>query len=154
MPIFFEKNVQAWVDSQSDANRIEVAPNPYPSDPTDPKFKESVARGQKLFFEGDRCVTCHKDYGRQSTFRFDEWGTYAKPNNLMLGTYRGGRRPVDIYFRIHSGIQPSGMIPFGDALKATAEEKANKQDKVWDLVNFVRVLGSPAMRKTMSIYLD
>ena len=43
------------------------------------------------------------------------------PRNLRLGTYRGGRRPLDIYYRIHEGIQAAPM-PQTDLL--TAEDKA------------------------------
>ena len=102
-------------------------------------FYENKAVGK------DTCVTCHKDYGRQSTFRFDEWGTYSKPANFTLGNFRGGHRPVDIYHRIHSGIPSSGMIAFGTLLTP---------NQIWDLVNFVRVLGSPTMRKSLDIQVD
>ena len=43
------------------------------------------------------------------------------PRNLRLGTYRGGRRPLDIYYRIHEGIEGAPM-PQTDLL--TAEDKA------------------------------
>ncbi len=31
------------------------------------------------------------------------------PRNLRLGVYRGGRRPIDIYYRLEAGINGSGM---------------------------------------------
>lgn len=150
---FHQANVAAWVDSQD--KRIKVPE--YPAEFKDPKnLLESAKKGQAYFLGTDpeiqkvigknACVTCHKDYGRQSTFRFDEWGTLAKPNNLTQGIYRGGRRPIDIYYRIHSGILPSGMIAFGGVLK---------EEQIWHLVNFVQVVGSnPTMRKAAGIVLD
>lgn len=53
-----------------------------------------------------------------------------QPRNLRLGQYRGGRRPLDIYWRIHNGIDGSGM-PAANGLSS---------DEIWDLVNFVLYL--------------
>lgn len=77
------------------------------------------------------CVQCHVDYGRQSRFKYDVWGTMTKPRDLTLGVYRGGRRPIDLYFRIHSGISGSGMQAFGNDLSG---------EQLWDLVNFIQTL--------------
>src|SRR5215472_19025967 len=82
------------------------------------------------------CVSCHKDFGRQATFRFDDWGTLVRPADLTRGVYRGGGRPVDIYYRIHSGINGSGMISQGKNLNP---------EQIWDVVNFVRALPYPEM---------
>jgi mono/diheme cytochrome c family protein len=87
--------------------------------------------------KGISCIKCHIDFGRRAKFGFDEWGTMTKPANLMTGVYRGGRRPVDLYWRIHSGINGSGMSPFGATIKG---------EQIWDLVNFVRAMPFPAMR--------
>ena len=135
-------NVGAWVDSQS--SRIKVVAYPYASLETEEgrkQMKDSAQRGQEMFraVQGDKaCAICHKDFGRQAMFRFDEWGTLTRPNNLTLGVFRGGRRRVDIYYRIHSGIGLSGMPAFGES-------------KIWDLVNFVQVVSDPMMRKALGI---
>ena len=50
-----------------------------------------------------------------------------RPRNLRLGIYRGGRRPLDIFYRIYNGIDGAGM-PAANALA---------HDEVWDLVNYV-----------------
>jgi hypothetical protein len=97
------------------------------------------------------CVSCHIDYGRQAKFRSDGWGTLTRPNNLTLGIYRGGRRTIDIYNRVHSGINGSGMASFGKVFKR--DEKA-KTDSLWDVVNFVRVLPYPGMRRDLGVHLD
>src|SRR5205814_1632612 len=33
----------------------------------------------------------------------DEWGHPLRPANLQRGVYKGGRRPIDIYWRIAKG---------------------------------------------------
>src|SRR5205814_128439 len=108
-------------------------------------LKASVKRGRELFVEPsaavqeklgkDTCFSCHKDFGRQSTFRYDVWGTFAKPNNFLQGVFRGGRRPVDIYYRVHSGIRPSGMLAFGNLLPAPTKNAKGEvtEAPIWDL---------------------
>lgn len=147
-----------WFASQF--KKIKVEANPAPPEDRE-KFKESVLRGQQLFLGQGRneaekivaknadCQQCHLDYGRRAKFRFDSWGTYVKPNNLTQGIYRGGRRPVDVYYRIHSGINGSNMKIFG------GNEKTNLTNAdIWDLVNFVQVLPYPAMRQSLGIDLE
>jgi len=148
LPTMTQRVVADWADSQQ--REIKIAPYPYKDD--DKKaLKDSVLRGQTLFLgigeEGKaaNCVSCHPDYGRQAKFRFDSWGTLVRPNNLTNGLYRGGRRTIDLYYRIHSGINGSGMASFGKQLKA---------ESLWDLVNFVQTLPYPAMRKERGINID
>jgi mono/diheme cytochrome c family protein len=145
-----------WVASQKPENAIQVAA--FPFDPSDmAALRKSVERGHQMFTgkatddkdekiqkwaKAANCVSCHTDYGRQSLFRWDDWATLVRPNNLTNGVYRGGRRPVDFYYRIHSGINGSGMANFGSSLPTEA---------IWDLVNFVRTLPYPAMRQQFAI---
>ena len=67
-----------------------------------------------------------KDLWRQ---KLDDWGNPLRPNNLNRGVYRGGRRPIDIYWRIAKGITGAQMPSHYPGL-------INEQ-QVWDLVNFV-----------------
>ena len=90
------------------------------------------------------CVECHVDYGRQGEWKFDEWGTLVKPRNITRGNFRGGRRPVDVYYRIHSGINGSNMTQKGDVLHS---------NEIWDLVNFVQAAPYEGMRKSFGINL-
>ncbi len=106
------------------------------------------AKELKGLVEFVNCFTCHQDYGRQSEFKFDEWGTLVKPANWTLGIYRGGRRPVDLYYRIHSGISGSGMTTFGK--KGTQLNG----EQIWDLVQFLQVLPYPAMREQYGVKID
>ena len=62
---------------------------------------------------------------------FDDWDHPIKPRDLTSGIYRGGRRPLDIYRRIYSGIKGTPMPPFGAALK---------DEEIWDLVNYAMSL--------------
>jgi mono/diheme cytochrome c family protein len=103
----------------------------------------SIQRGHRLFLglgvNQASCVSCHADYGRQITFKYDEWGTVVRPRDLTAGIYRGGRRPIDLYYRIFSGIH-------GTPMPAFAGENGPKRNRdIWDLVNFVRALPYPGM---------
>jgi mono/diheme cytochrome c family protein len=99
------------------------------------KWAKSVENGYDWFTNSKvgNCVSCHIDFGRQAQFRYDAWGTLARPNNLTAGIYRGGRRPIDLFWRIRGGINPCEM------------PKNEDEAKVWDLVNFVQALPFPEM---------
>ena len=53
------------------------------------------------------------------------------PRNLRLGVYRGGRRPLDLYYRIHAGINGAPM----PAAKGTVPP-----EDIWHIVNYLRSL--------------
>ncbi|MFO0897374.1 MAG: cytochrome c [Pirellulales bacterium] len=57
-----------------------------------------------------------------------------KPRNLRLGIFRFGRRPVDIYRRIHTGIAGTPMPGVGQSPENAA---GLTPDQVWHLVNYV-----------------
>jgi mono/diheme cytochrome c family protein len=61
----------------------------------------------------------------------DEWGNPLRPANLQRGVYKGGRRPIDIYWRIAKGINGAQM---------PAHYPTINEQKIWDLVNFVLAL--------------
>lgn len=61
----------------------------------------------------------------------DDWGNPLRPANLNRGMYKGGRRPIDLYWRIATGIKGAKM---------PAHEAALKPGQIWDLVNFVLAL--------------
>lgn len=109
--------------------------------------KQSADDKARDLIKAANCVSCHNNYGRQALYRFDEWGTLVRPNNLTTGNLRGGKRPVDIYFRVHSGINGSGMTAFGKTF-------AGNEQYLWDLVNFVKVLPYPTMRDKLGLKID
>jgi len=136
-----EKYVQArtkfWLGKWDDANKKDSnRPQAYPIKDGDTEaMHDSIRKGHALFIGKGICITCHLDYGRQSLYKYDEWGTLVRPRNLTEGVYRGGRRPLDIYWRITGGIKPSGMSALPDEVR----------DQAWHLVNFVRALPYPSM---------
>lgn len=116
----------------------------------------SVDRGRELYYTVKaNCFSCHgpTQLGDGQLDLYDEWSKELynwstedsdenrnefkqlggldprpiRPRNLRLGQYRGGRRPLDIFWRIHNGIDGSGM-PAATLLT---------HDEIWDLVNFV-----------------
>lgn len=114
-----------------------------------PSSPESIRRGRELFLGNKaKCASCHGETGRGNgpsteSFNdlpgqpgvksdkaglFDIWGNIVKPRNLTTGVFRGGRRPIDIYRRIHSGIKGTPMQAFGTTLK---------EEEIWDVVNYV-----------------
>ncbi|NQV23287.1 MAG: c-type cytochrome [Rhodopirellula sp.] len=131
-----------------DADKPESVVNP--SVPRTPSSSESIARGKKIFLSKDaKCASCHGETGRGNgpsteAFNdvpgqppgtksdkpglFDNWGNIVKPRDLTTGVFRGGRRPIDIYRRIHSGIKGTPMQAFGTTLK---------EEQIWDVVNYV-----------------
>lgn len=63
----------------------------------------------------------------------DEWGMPLRPANLNTGVYKGGRRPLDLYWRIAKGINGTPMPSHASILKP---------DEIWDVINFVLALPS------------
>ncbi|MCE9546234.1 MAG: c-type cytochrome [Planctomycetia bacterium] len=65
-----------------------------------------------------------------------------KPRDLRAGVYRGGRRPLDIYRRIFSGINgtPMPAISVLPAGAAPDPKKGVTTQEIWDLVHFVKSL--------------
>ncbi|MFM9195498.1 MAG: hypothetical protein ACKOWG_07135, partial [Planctomycetia bacterium] len=53
------------------------------------------------------------------------------PRNLRLGVYRGGRRPLDLYNRLHPGLNGAPM----PAAKGTVSP-----EDIWHIVNYIRSL--------------
>ena len=120
-----------------------------PTIPRTPMSKESVARGREIFLGNKAtCASCHGATGRgngpstegfndllgqpgvksDKPGLFDIWGNIVKPRDLTTGVFRGGRRPIDVYRRIHSGIKGTPMQAFGTTLT---------EEEIWDVVNYV-----------------
>ncbi len=56
------------------------------------------------------------------------------PRNLRRGIYRGGSRPIDLYFRIVNGIDGTSMPA---APMRPDNPLGMTEDEVWDLVNYL-----------------
>jgi mono/diheme cytochrome c family protein len=116
---------------------VATAPDAATKKQREGELHKSISKGYKLFLGRAGCAACHTDFGRQAPYKFDEWGTLVRPRNLTEGQYRGGRRPIDLYWRMAGGIPPSGM--------SALEDKFNDKGEIWDLINFVQALPYPAM---------
>lgn len=103
----------------------------------EPEFsEETVLKGAKLFVGGE-CKQCHGRNGRGGKENYtaagtaqDAWGNVAYAADLTSGMLHGGRRPIDIYRRIHSGIYGSPMSGFAQAY-------SEEPDNIWYLTHFV-----------------
>ncbi len=141
----------AWKDAESNVILPVTAEPAY--------NEESITLGRQAFLSRG-CSKCHGEDGKGQTewlsseflaaqaaapeekriqINYDAWGQPAPAADLTARMLHGGRRPLDIYRRIHKGITGTPMPAFGDALKEEPET-------VWHLVHFVLgiVEGHPA----------
>lgn len=152
----------AWLDETGE-NFVKVEPRPAEWDTNPEALKAARARGRELFYgKIANCVKCHGDsaLGDGQTTDFDDWsidlgaktedkGRAAveagalpprniRPRNLRLGNYRGGRRPIDLYWRIVHGIDgtPMPAVPRKSAQNALGLDN----EEIWCLVEYVRYL--------------
>jgi mono/diheme cytochrome c family protein len=136
------KHVYTWqrrylVDRWAASDKSLLKPSSTPTY-TPEQLEKSILNGYKLFTDTQgaaSCINCHIDFGRQVPFRYDDWGTLVRPLNLTVATYRGGRRPIDLFWRVKGGINPSGMPAAGSLT----------DDNIWDVVNFLQALPYPKM---------
>jgi hypothetical protein len=136
-----------WLSAQK--RSLTVADYPYTSEAEE---AESVKRGF-AYWRDWQCNVCHIDYGRSPSFNYDFWGTMTKPANLTTGFYRGGRRPVDLYWRVLGGVHGAGM-PANDNRVGPNPKVAGKNDQIWDMVNFLNALPYRPMRQAHDIQID
>ncbi len=119
-----------------------------------PKYSpETIELGRQAFIRRG-CAKCHGFDGRSKVESYDPvevakalnegkrdprrldvgndtWGHPTYAADLTSGMFRGGDRPLDIYRRIHSGIN-------GTPMPAFAESMAEELDTLWHLVHFLR----------------
>jgi mono/diheme cytochrome c family protein len=98
--------------------------------------EESWKRGRQLYVGSGGCYKCHGEDGRSSVAELvenetmkNDWGDLIVPRNLTLGVYRGGSRPLDLYYRIRLGIAVSGM-PAANLQELSDED-------VWYVVDYI-----------------
>jgi mono/diheme cytochrome c family protein len=104
---------------------------------------DTITKGHDLYLQ-QVCNKCHGLDGRGGIagnieIGKDSWGEDAAAADLTSGMFRGGGRPIDLYRRIHSGINGTPMPGFSTAF-------ANEPDNVWYLVHFVSDLGERRRR--------
>lgn len=149
-----------WAEADASAT-------PVPAPPEDFESPESIARGRELFFGATaNCIKCHGEtaLGDGVLNDYDEWtkelaptdterlAAYVsanavldprpiRPRNLRLNVFRGGRRPVDLYWRIHNGIAGTPMP--AAAMKpddASEDDPRLTTDDLWHIIAYVRNL--------------
>jgi mono/diheme cytochrome c family protein len=99
-----------------------------------PYNEQTVELGARAFVK-ESCYKCHGIDGRgnpQNNVGKDDWGNVAFAANLSTGMLHGGRRPLDIYRRIHSGINGTPMPGFGATL-----DSQGRPETVWHLTHFI-----------------
>jgi hypothetical protein len=62
----------------------------------------------------------------------------AIPRNLRIGTFRGGRRPIDMFWRVSAGIAGTPMPASGPAMEGAPGTL--KQEEIWQIVDYVQSL--------------
>lgn len=158
--------VQKWVEADSMA-----VPVPAPDPNRD--MEKSIARGRELFYGPvANCIKCHGEsaLGDGQTTDYDEWTKEIepanhealvqyldagalpprniRPRNLRQGVYRGGMRPVDLYWRIRNGIEgtpmPEAKLKPDDAGPEVV--MLNNAD-LWSLIDYVRSLPYESLSK-------
>ena len=110
---------------------------------------ETILAGRKAFLSRG-CSKCHGEEARGQTkwlshefiaaqealpeekrekINYDAWGNVAPAADLTSGMLHGGRRPIDVYRRIYTGINGTPMPAFNQALAAEPET-------IWQLVHY------------------
>lgn len=139
---FVERIAKGWDTAEEQIVR--------PQTPQPPYDDRSIALGWQAF-QTRGCAKCHGEDGRGQTtwlsprylaaqaalpeseraeINYDDWGNVAPAADLTAGMLHGGRRPVDIYRRIYSGINGTPMPAFATALQ-------DEPDTIWHLVHYV-----------------
>jgi mono/diheme cytochrome c family protein len=154
-------------DTISKWTAAEAMATPVSPPPANFESSDSIARGRELFFsETAKCAGCHgrTALGDGETNDFDDWTKAVVPNdeavraelialgavlpprnirprNLRSNVFRGGRRPIDLYWRIHNGIKGTPM-PAAAMRPADAgpEDPRMTSDDLWHLIAYVRNL--------------
>jgi mono/diheme cytochrome c family protein len=140
---------------------------PIEQSPTTDDEQKSIDRGREIFYTVANCNKCHGDaaLGDGQTNDYDFWTKellpdnpealdkmlavgalqprHIRPRNLRQGIYRGGRRPVDIYWRVYNGIEGTPMPGLGANVLQEGDppdpNKLTKED-LWHLIRYVRHL--------------
>ena len=155
--------VGRWAEAPAAAVAIEARP-----EMTEEEKVASIKRGRDLFYGTvANCVKCHGDsaLGDGQLTDYDDWaGEFIgkgpdqaqlkaefvsvgmpmprniQPRNLRQGVYRGGLRPIDIYWRIRNGIEGTPMPAATMKPEGQPTAKGLTSSEIWDIVNYVQSL--------------
>lgn len=146
------ENAQQIAEQWLKAQESEIKPVKIPEYKSEDDRIAAAARGFRVFSikEQGGCIQCHLNLGRDAQFFYDAWGTVVRPRNIYSNQLRGGRRPIDLYWRIHAGINGAGM----PALITSEADLQQKEDWIWDLVSFVQLAPYRDKRVAIQAKLD
>lgn len=148
--------VTKWLEAEASATGVSARPTYTPEE-----FAASKEAG-RILFQGTKanCFSCHgiAALGDGQLTGFDEWTKEfiaptgvrnpelvreftrlgmleprnIRPRNLRQGVFRGGRRPVDIFWRVRNGIEGTPMPGFKPEILS--------DNDIWHIVNYVQSL--------------
>lgn len=101
---------------------------------------ESIAKGKKIFEDGERCTECHGKNGRGDAIKKlkNDNGDRTWPRNLTKPwTFRASNDPKDIFSRVTAGIPTTQMPTFADP---KSKKKLSIEDR-WHVANYAASLG-------------
>jgi mono/diheme cytochrome c family protein len=153
---------EKWASAEEQIVRPDEQLAPAPDRSSD-ELTQSIAKGRELFYgKKANCFSCHGDTALgDGQIDYDDWNKAVwqfeqdnprfdarslglvpprkiKPRNLRQGIYRGGRRPLDLYWRIHAGINGTPMPAAGPG--ATGTQATLSPEEIWQLVDYVQSL--------------
>ena len=134
-PMLVAEQVQGIAASWAEADNEIVRPLT-----RQPQYtQESIEAGARAFVQLN-CFKCHGRDGRgnkQFDVGKDDWGRTAYAADLTTGMLHGGRRPLDIYRRIYSGINGTPMPAFAQPDTGKNETETQRSETIWHLAHFV-----------------
>lgn len=122
---------QSWSEAESQIVR--------PLTPQPQNTQESIDAGARAFVQLN-CFKCHGRDGRGNKaldVGKDDWGRTAYAADLTTGMLHGGRRPIDIYRRIYSGINATPMPAFAQPDSGKGETEVQRSETIWHMVHFI-----------------
>lgn len=102
---------------------------------------ESIAKGKKIFFDGDRCSECHGQEGRGDAVKKlkNDNGERTWPRNLNKPwTFRASNDAKDIFARVSAGIPTTQMPSFANP---KSKKKLSIEER-WHVANYAASLGA------------
>ena len=157
MQLVMEEGVLWTANRWAEAAEKVVRPPDPPKVDTAEQLAASISAGRGLYLsESAKCFQCHgfegQGDGEQSEL-YDDWNTpkinknpawfalpieRLRPRDFTRGVFRGGSRPIDLYWRVHKGINGTPMPPAGPGPGSAG---ALKPEEIWHVVDYVRSLG-------------
>jgi mono/diheme cytochrome c family protein len=159
-----EEAIEPFVDRWNEADSLVVdekeSLKAAPPIETTEELAASIERGRRLYVENDsQCIKCHGPNGDGDGEEKELYDDRNKPKkgvsdaetlalakrftlplqrlrarNFHQGVFRGGDRPIDLYWRIHVGIKGTPMPSSGPD---SSTKGVFTPAEIWDVVNYV-----------------